>query len=339
MLDYYNFDKLYSQNGTFNFLIGARGLGKTYGKKVKCIRAAMEKGQEFIYLRRYKEELKAAKPAFFADILDEFPDYDFRVDRHYAQYSHIKLRDEKKRPWITIGYFMALSQGQSFKSVPFPKVRHIMYDEFIIEKGMTHYLPNEAEVFVNFYSTVDRNKDKTRAWFLANSVSIDNPYFIKYGIEPKADEEWLKKFNGYVVCHFADSAEFRAGVYATKFGQFIAATDQDYADYAVGNSFKDNHDNLLALKLPDAGYVYTLETKSGIFSVWRDWKANKWYIQAKRPKSELMFTMVPEKMSEGKKLLFYNDKQIQMLRAGFKSECVYFDSPRTRVAFIQIFTR
>lgn len=342
---YYDYNKIYSMNGVYNFIVGLRGVGKTYGKKVKDVRAGIELNQQFIYLRRYKDELKSAKNAFFADILDEFPEYDFRTAGNEAQYSHIKFRDEKKRPWITIGYFLALSQGQSFKSVPFPLVRSIIFDEFIIEKGMTHYLPDEAQVFTNFFNTVDRSKDKTRAWFLANAVSIDNPYFIKYGIEPKADEEWIKKFksadtgNPFIVCHFPDPEDFKAQVYKTRFGQFIQDSDPEYTAYAVGNEFKDNHDNLLARKLPNAGYVYTLETKSGIFSVWRDWTLNKWYIQAKRPKQELMFTLLPEKMSEGKKLLFYNDKQIQMLRSGFKSECVYFDAPQSRNAFLQIFTR
>lgn len=339
---FYNFDKLYSFNGTYNFLVGGRGLGKTYGAKVKAIKAGMEKGQEFIYLRRYKDELKTAKETFFADIAGEFPDYDFRHDRHHAQYSHIKLRDEKKRPWITIGYFIALSTAQSQKSVAFPKVKTIIFDEFIIEKGMTQYLPNEAEAFTNFYSTVNRTRDEkeiTRAFFLANSVSISNPYFIKYGIEPQAEQEWIKKFDGFIVCHFADSAEFKAEVYKTKFGKFIHDSDPDYAEYAVGNNFKDNHNNLLARKLPDAGYVFSLETKSGIFSVWRDWNKNKWYVQESRPKQETVYTLLPEKMAEGKLLLFYSDKQLQVLRAGFKAECVYFDKAKTRNAFIQIFTR
>lgn len=341
--NYYNFDKVYSMNGVYNFIVGLRGVGKTYGKKVKCVRAGIEKNHQFIYLRRYKEELKASKNSFFADFLDEFPEYDFRTSGNEAQYSPIKLRGEKKREWFTIGYFMCLSQGQSFKSVPFPLVRHIIYDEFILEKGMTHYLPNEAEVFTNFFNTVDRSKDKTRAWFLANSVSIDNPYFIKYGIEPKANEEWIKKYKSeqgpFIVCHFPDPEKFKEQVYKTRFGQFISESDPDYTAYAVGNQFKDNHNNLLAKKLPNAGYVFSLETKAGTFSVWRDWVENKWYVQERRPKQELLYTVLPEKMSQGKKLLFYSDKQLQILRAGFKSENMYFDKAKTRNAFIHIFTR
>jgi Podovirus DNA encapsidation protein (Gp16). len=338
-LAYYNFDKIYSMNGSYNFLIGARGLGKTYGKKVKDIKAAITKGDEFIYLRRYKEELATAKRSFFADILEEFPDYDFRAEGNTAQYSHIRLRDEKKRPWIKMGYFMALSTAQSQKSVSFPKVKSIIFDEFIIEKGMTHYLPSEAEAFTNFFNTVDRSKDKTRAWFLANSATIENPYFLKYDIEPKAEQEWIKKFDGFIVCHFADSEEFKKGVYETKFGKFIAESDPSYAAYAVGNEFRDNNGNLVKIKSAEARYMFSLETVSGIFSVWIDWDTREYYIQAKRPKVELLFTLCPEKMATGKKLLFNNDRQIVMLRSSFKSERVFFDKPQSRQAFLKIFSR
>ena len=53
---YYNYDQLWSRNGTFNFVTGARGLGKTYGAKLFCIRNALRNGDQFIYLRRYNTE-------------------------------------------------------------------------------------------------------------------------------------------------------------------------------------------------------------------------------------------------------------------------------------------
>lgn len=340
-LAYYNFDKIYSFNAVYNFLVGARGLGKTYGAKLKAIQRALKYGEEFIYLRRYKDELKESRASFFADIFLEFPDWDFRVNGKYAEASPASERElkPKDRTWTRIGYFMPLSTAQGQKSVSFPLVRTIIFDEFIIEKGMVHYLPNEAVAFTNFFSTVDRNKDKTRVFFLANSVSIDNPYFIHYKIEPKPEEEFIRKFDGFMVCHFADSTEFKAGVYKTKFGKFIAESDPEYANYAVGNDFADNHGNLLNYKPSTAGYIYSLETKSGVFSVWIDWRSHKYYIQEKRPRQELLFTICPEKMSEGKKLLFYTDKQLQLLRSAFKSEQVYFDKARARNAFLQIFIR
>jgi len=346
-LQFYNFDKILSFNATFNFIIGGRGLGKTYGAKSRVISAAIKRGDEFVFVRRYKDELKRSRDTFFADLEaeGEFPDWHFRVNGDKAEMAPAATHGEKKREWKVIGYFVPLSIAQSIKGVSYPNVKWIIFDEFIIEKGHTHYLPNEAIAFQQLYSTVDRWKDKTRVLFLANSVSITNPYFLHYAIKPTPDDEFirmkptLKTPGGFIACHFPDSAEFKEGVYKTAFGQFIQESDNDYAEYAVGNQFADNHNNLLAFKPSDASYTYSLETKAGVFSVWIDWKGPFYYIQSKRPKREEMYTILPEKMTEDKTLLVYSDKMVQMLRASFKGGRCFFDEAKTREAFIEIFRR
>lgn len=337
-LAYYNYDKLYSYNGIFNFLVGARGLGKTYGAKCKAISRAINYGEQFVYLRRYKTEL-SAKTSFFADCAHEFPDWDFRVNGELAEMSHVSKRDDKKRAWKTIGYFVALSSAAFKKSVAYPLVRTIIFDEFIIEKGLIHYLPNEEKAFKEFFSTVDRNGDKTRVFFLANSVTIHNPYFLAYKIEPKDDVEFMISHKGFIVSHFADSAEFRAGVNQTRFGQFIVDSDPEYADYALSNKFSDNHNHLIKKKMEEAKYTYTLETRSGVFSVWIDWGDFTFYLQEKRPKSEMIYTTETNKMADGKILTAKNDKQMVMLRAAFKRNKMYFDKPKTRQIFVEVFNR
>jgi len=344
---YYNWDKIFSYNSKFNFIVGMRGVGKTYGAKYKVINWAIrsfknrEPIEQFIYMRRYKEELQTSARTFFADIEDRFPDYDFRHNGMNAEMAPVKTRDEKKRQWTIIGYFIPLSRAQAMKSVAFPRVKTIIFDEFIIEKGTTHYLSNEAEAFQNFYSTVDRWKDKTRVLFLANSVSIMNPYFLAYDIKPDEVGELFTfgppEVPNFGLCHFIDAKDFTSEVYETDFGKFIKATE--YADYAIGNEFKDNGDLLLGLKDSDAKYTYTIETPRGTFSVWSSWQHNMYYIQERRPKIESIFTMVPEKMAENKTYLPHNDRLLQVLRTAWRNSSVKFDNSKTRNAFTEIFKR
>lgn len=338
-LPYYNFSKLLSYNGVFNFVLGARGTGKTYGAKVKGIKDGLRKGYEFVYMRRYKDELTASKNTFFADVGEEFPDYDFRVHGTVGQYSHISQRDlpKKDREWTTVVHFVALSQGGQKKSVSYPLVTLVIFDEFIIMKGAIHYLPNEATLFMEFFSTVDRSKEKTRVLFLANSSSIDNPYFIDWGITPDQGQEWLIAHDGFIACHFHDSTEFAGAVYQTRFGKFIKNTE--YAKYAVGNEFGDNNEMLIADKNSEAKYKYSLETEKGIFSLWQDTMQREWFATSRRPGNELMFTMVPEKMDEGKILLEQSDKLLQMLRTTFRQGRMSFDEPQTRNIFREIFRK
>lgn len=337
---YYDTARICSYNAIFNFLVGSRGLGKTFGFKKKAIRDNIKKGHEFIYVRRFKNELVTSKNTFFADIEYLFPDWDFRVMGNQAQRAPIETRDEKKREWFVMGYFVALSTGQTFKSVAFPKVRTIIFDEFIIEKGATHYLPDEANLFQNFYYTVNRNRDGkhiTRVYFLANSVSIMNPYFIKYKIRPDNLPEISLSNKGFILVHFPDASDYAGAVGQTTWGRFIAGTE--YEDYAVNNSFADAHDNLIDFKPPTARYHFTLESSIGMFAVWYDMRSGNYYAQSKRPGNELLFTLLPEKMDEGKVLMTFQDKPLGYLRSAFRQGRMFFDAPETRNKFSEIFKR
>lgn len=335
---YYNYGAALSHNCTYNFIVGGRGLGKTYGAKRLAIRnflkSPVASRDMFIYLRRYKEEL-VARDTFFADIQHEFPDWDFRANGNTFEAAPASTRDDRKRPWEVMGYAIALSTAQKQKSVAFPRVKLIIFDEFIIEKGMIHYLPDEANVFNNFYSTVDRWQDKTRVLFLANSVSIANPYFLEYKIQPTGEDEMIKMGDGFILCHFPNSADFAASVLNTRFGRFIANTD--YEKYAVGNQFADNHLELVKPKNPRAKLRYNLQTRMGEFSIWHDQLANEYYALANVIPGQTSYTLVPEQVAEDKPLLFFNDMMIQQLRTAYRFARIQFDSPTTRNIFLDVF--
>ena len=342
---YYNFDKLNSYNGVFNFCVGMRGVGKTFGAKLRAIKRFINKGEQFIYMRRYKDELQYSRDTFFDDIIAEgyFPEWEFRINGKVGQMAPKETKGDKKRVWKTCVHFIPLSVSQSFKSVPFPTVYTIIYDEFIIEKGNVPYIASEVTKFLGFYSTVARNREGVKVYFLANAVSITNPYFLYYKITPDRVGEWSTyqidpvTKEPFIVCHFVESAAFKEKVYATRFGRFIQ--DTEYAEYAAENKFADNHEELIGAKSPAAVYYMTLETEQGTFSVWVDYKEHIQYVQEKRPKRELLFTTLPERMSTNKTLLTYSGKVLSNLRTSFRQGSVIFDTPQSREAFIQIFKR
>lgn len=344
---FYSFNRLNSFNAIYNLAVGGRGIGKTYGMQKQAIKQAIQTHEQngpgmcdqFIYLRRYKDELKLSKDTFFAAVQHEFPEWDFRVNGFHAEMSPASERETKKRAWWEIGYFIELSRAQQYKSVAFPRVKKIIYDEFILEKSHIHYLPNEAEVFNNFFSTVDRYKDKTRVYFLANSVRIENPYFVEYGVDPdKADKDgFLKLSGGFMVVHFIDADEFAAEVYQTKFGQFIKGTD--YAKYAVGNEFADNHKSMIAEKDSRARYMFSLELSNTTVSVWYNLVTGQYFVQKRRPKVENIITIYPELMGETKTLMRIGDPLIAKLRSAFQRDRMRFKEPASRNAFMEIFKK
>lgn len=353
---FYDYGPLRTYNATYNGCVGGRGLGKSYGMKKIMIADALENDRQFILLRRYKPELVEAKPTFFADVAKEFPGWDFRVEGRYAQAARSLdpvdgesdsdlTKRQKTQRWKTIGYFAALSVAQHMKGSSFPNVHTIMFDEFIIERGNLDYLPNEVVKFNNFYSTIDRWQDRVKVFFLANSVGIMNPYFLAWNIRPDEEKEFVKRNDGFIVFHFPDSEKFQSEVYQTRFGRFIAGTE--YAEYAVGNQFADNHDHLIKLKDYRATYLFSLETKHGIFSLWearedgvsRFGAKTTYYAQKKRPKVDVLFTLLPEKMNNDRVLMTYRDRPMETLRTAFRTGNLMFDEASTRNTFIDIFDR
>lgn len=339
---YYDFGPLLSRNAVYNFAVGGRGIGKTYGAKKLAIRAWIRSRDQFIYLRRHVEELKS-RDQFFADIQHEFPEWEFRANGNQFEAAPVSTAEDKKRKWETMGYIIALSRGQQNKSIPYPLVKLIIFDEFILEKGLTHYIPDEATVMQNFYSTVDRGQDKTRVIFVANAVSMMNPYFIEYGIAPDEKVEFKtyakNPLSGqpFICAHFPKSEEFAAMFFQTRFGQFIK--DSDYAKYAVGNEFRDNRTDLVRPKNPRAKHQFNLLTKFGWISVWHDLVQNQFYVSRTLPANQREFTLVPEQMTKDRMLLFHNDDIVKRMRTGYRMARMEFDSPQAENIFLDVLNK
>lgn len=332
---FYSYGRVLSRNALFNVVIGPRGDGKTYGAKELAIKNAIKRGEQFILLRRYKTEL-ATRNTFFDDIAEniraQFPGYSFRVNGLEAE---MKRPDSKK--WECIGYFVALSNSQQKKSVSYAKVTLVIFDEFIIDKGAVRYLPNEVKSFLDFYITVDRYQERVRCILISNTVSIMNPYFIEWDIRVEDYKEFIVKGDGVVCVHLIRDNEFANAVRATRIGQFIDKTE--YGDYAIDGVFKDAHLAFVAKKSQAARYYATIETDTGVFSLWVDYYTGIWYAEEKRPKKEVLWTTVPEKMSPGKYLIQRNDKTMQQLRSHFSHGRLFFSSPKARNAFIGVMKR
>ncbi|HWI48416.1 MAG TPA: phage DNA encapsidation protein, partial [Rummeliibacillus sp.] len=162
---YYSPEKMLSYNRILNFIIGARGVGKSYGIKKYVTNRFIKKGKEFMYVRRYKDDLKKID-TFFNDIRSEFPDHELKV-KGKNFYIDGKLA----------GYAISLSSWQSLKSNPYPLVETIVYDEFLKEKDNSTYIPNEPRALLNLMDTVFRDRQDVRCICMANAVTIVNPFF------------------------------------------------------------------------------------------------------------------------------------------------------------------
>ena len=104
---YYTLQRVLSFNALINFIIGERGVGKSFSSKKHVINRFIKKGEEFVYLRRYKTELKSSVPKFFDDIIDKkvFPEASFKVKNN-----NFYINDK------IAGYALPLSTANILKS-------------------------------------------------------------------------------------------------------------------------------------------------------------------------------------------------------------------------------
>lgn len=263
---WYDVNKTLSYNCLFNFVVGPRGVGKTYSCKRRVIRKFLKTGTQFVYLRRYKTELEPSElEKFFDDIMVEFPDVQFGVeagrffiDEHLA------------------GYAIPLSKAAQFKSVPFPKVETIIFDEFIIDQGMIRYLPNEVITFNEMYSTIARLRDVT-VLFLSNSITFVNPYFIFYDLKLQQGQKILKK--GDILLELVENKRYTEMASQTRFGRIIANTE--YGKYALENKFLRDNDTFIE-QMPAAGTaIFNLVLQEQKFTVYSVIGKNYWYVSDK----------------------------------------------------------
>ena len=137
---FYDYHRVLSYNSLLTFIIGERGVGKSYGAKKFVAKRFINKGKQFVYLRRYKTELKQAmmkngNPIFFEQIKN-----DEELKNH-------KLTNKNDTMFIDdklAGFSIPLSVANILKSSTYDNVDTIIFDEFIIDKGNYHYLQNEV---------------------------------------------------------------------------------------------------------------------------------------------------------------------------------------------------
>lgn len=339
--DYYDLHNLLTRNAPWNFIIGARGLGKTFAAKRYGIREYLKHGHEFIYLRRTDVEQKR-KETFFKDIQGFFPEYMFRINGEKGQL-HKSSWDDKD--WRTCCYFVALSQAGGLKSVAYPKVHLIIFDEIFPDN--LRFLSNEVNSFSEFYNTVDRWQDRTKVLFLSNAVQKANPYFAKYRLDIGSQQTNAQQYKlycgGFICLELADYGGFSAKVARSKFGRFLEQYDEDYADYAIRNRFRDESGTLIADIPADGELSYVLDTEDySRFGIWVTVDSNdgsvSQYVSRRIPKNNNRpaYTLDANHVDENTWYVKKSDDVIRRLTTGYRLGKLRFDTPQVKSDFALI---
>jgi hypothetical protein len=318
---YYNGNEALTHNKLFNFIVGNRGSGKTFWSKEWAIKDFIKNKNQFVYLRRYKEELKA-KSKFFDDINYKFPDIEFKIKGQ-----NILINDE------IAGTFMSLSTAKINKSNAYPNVNKIIFDEFILDKGYYHYIPDEVVNFLELYETISRMRidsetmkeiNPVRVFFLSNAITVSNPYFLYFNMRVNPDKKF-QHFKDDLLVELVANRDFIEMKKKTRFGKLISGTS--YGDYAIENSFYRDDKTFIEKKTGNSRHYFTFKYYDRYYHVWLDVREGKFFISKdKDPAVESCYCLTQSDHSPNTFLTKGSkDYRLKLFLENYKMGNVYYE--------------
>ena len=196
-------------------LLGERSNGKSYAAKNLIIKKCIDDEDiEMIYLRRYDLDIKDSLcVGYFGDCpVESMTDGKYSCIDVYRKGIYLSNIDEngKIKHGRRIGYCHSLSGSEHYKSLAFPKVKYIIYEETISQDG--RYLFNETNKLQQYVSTIFRNNNKGKIIMIGNRISRICPYYREWNL--KVHSQKLGTVDKYIF-HNDNGDDTRLAVYMT----------------------------------------------------------------------------------------------------------------------------
>ena len=192
---YLDFGKALSYGVPYNFMVGGRGIGKTYG----ALKYMVEHDIKFVFMRRTQTQLDVIRKEEYQPFKKLNADMGWDIHpitlTKYSSGLYHCERD-KNGKWIpkegteAVGLMLALSTISNVRGFDATDRDVLIYDEFIPER---HERPikDEATAFFNAIETIQRNRELEGkppliVLCLANANELANPLFIELKLVKKA---------------------------------------------------------------------------------------------------------------------------------------------------------
>ena len=322
-----NWDYILSQDASFISIVGARGVGKTYG----CFKKLVDERKKFIYLRRLKSQLdQCGKPEGnpFKKINDD-TGHDIKP---FPSGGIISFRDgDKTGELVSVG--VALSVVANVRGIDFSDFDYIVFDEFIASIG-ERPIKNEFSAFLNFYETVNRNRELTgknpvKCLMLGNANTLINPYFSGWHFMKTA----VKMITGgQMVWRTEDKTRLvilllNSPISEQKRGTALYQNaTTDFIDMALDNAFRTDETKIKSEPLKE--YIHIVSV--GEIGIYKHKSERKYYVSSTQAKE-------PYYDSFGIGLKMFQ-QDFYMLRVHYMvSKNVLFESFEVEVIFRELF--
>lgn len=307
---YYSLDKILRENAVYNVIFGERSNGKTYAVLKYAIEDYFKNGGTFAYVRRWKEDVTGARASDVFSALNADGEI-FKISK--GKYTAVTYKaskfyfcnyDEEGKPIYSesdlLGYTFALSDSEHNKSISYPKVRTILFDEFLTKHT---YLTDEFVLFMNTISTIVRQRTDVKIFMLGNTVNKYSPYFKEMGLDhiEEMDQGSIEIYR-YGESKLSVAVEYAESTENKKDNNYYFAFNNPKLEMITGGAWElDIFPHVpIKFKPKDIKYIYFIEFNDNLYQceiVMKD-DFNFTYIHdkttpLKNPDSDLVYSLNP----------------------------------------------
>lgn len=263
--EYFTADYILSFGAIINFVLSDRSDGKSFDAKLQILKRFENDETVSIYMRRYKTEItQKLYQGFFDEIIntpgyEKYKDWKFKGSKQF-----VKCKRPQDKEYKIILYFVPLTTSGKLKSqFDITKIRLIIFDEYVPLDGK--YISNEMTLLLEFWKSIDRDRDDTPLLILGNKITPFSPLLDYFGISLSIEKSKVRlyKDNTLAVQIYACD-EHREKRKQSRFGKLISNTE--YADYDVGGIL--NTLNFVTKRHDGGEYWASFYTIYGEGSIW-----------------------------------------------------------------------
>lgn len=324
---YLDVEKILAYKQPFNFIVGGRATGKTYG----ALKTAYDNRIRFILMRRTQTQCDLINKAEFNPYKAINADIGSNITVKSISKYNSKIIEEFEESENILGYTCALSTISNMRGFDASDVELLIYDEFIPEKH-ERPLKNEGSAFLNAYETINRNRelkgaDPVQVLCLANAFNIANPIFLELGLVGRCEkmknagqELYIDKNRGILIVMLYNSRISKAKADTALY----RLSSGSYSDMALSNDFIYNSsENIKSLALKE----YTLICTVGEISIYRHKSQRRYYV------SEHRTGTAPKYTSDEVNLMRYRKNHGLILYSAYMRNAITFENMLTKSLF------
>lgn len=275
---YVDIERILNYGVPFNFIVGGRGTGKTYG----ALKYAYDSNTRIMLMRRTQAQCDLINKAEFNPFKAISNDYNLNINVKSISKYNSMICEESEENYNIIGYTCALSTISNMRGFDASDVKLLIYDEFIPEQH-ERAIKNEGSAFLNAYESINRNRelqgcDPLQVLCMANAFNIANALFLELGLvgicekmNLKDQELFIDRDRGILIALLNNSKiskqKSNTALYKVSRGTF--------SDMALSNDFAYNDDSFIMSKPLKE---YRLICSVGEISIYRHKSKREYYV-------------------------------------------------------------